>query len=113
VIKNNTAHGYECGCPDCDEYVTGNVTPNATSGGDIQLTVDAYSRLSVRRHLLIHRYPEGDIDVFTWPLDTRYRTREVQLEQIAMAVQDLREMGEIDRDITSIRLPDGTEVPRV
>lgn len=56
------------------------------------------------------RYTEVDYDTFNWPLDTTYRTAEKQMEEIAHAMYDARETGDIPADTGVIVLPDGTRI---
>jgi hypothetical protein len=67
-------------------------------------------QLMHNRDVVLVRYPEGDCDTFDWPLDTAYRPREKQLEQIAEAMSDARECGDIPVSCKSVFLPDGTEI---
>ena len=84
------------------------------------LIVDAHGRLAFlptnpealewtegKPMLVIYSYPSGDVDVFSWPLNTTFRAYDVQLSQIAMAMADERECGRIGSEVTACSLPDG------
>jgi hypothetical protein len=60
--------------------------------------------------IVLYRYPAGDADTFRWPLETSCRTEEKQREQIAVAMSDARECGDIAADIRTATLPDGSTI---
>ena len=68
----------------------------------IKLT-DEEGSLAAGDILLLVRYPAGDCDRCPWPMTT-----EEEKHNLASALYDAREMGEIPDDM-SVWLPDGEE----
>lgn len=69
-----------------------------------------YGRLYSGDQLVIYRYRDGDTDLFQWPLYTKFRSQEKQLEQITEAMMDMRETGAIPANTQIVVLPDGSEI---
>lgn len=83
--------------------------PKQESASAIQLT-EFEGDLSFNGECLLYVYPAGDCDTFSWPLDTQFRTREKQLEQIEETLYGMREMGKFSSHVQRAYLPDGTWV---
>jgi len=60
-------------------------------------------------HLLVYRYPAGDVDLIPWPLQCEFSTHEQLVERLKGALFDERECNSFFPSDAIIELPDGTE----